>query len=170
MTDKDPYRAGDTANLAVHLQKHKGKSHRGHVHGRGEIIQQGILALEIMPADRQRRRHAQKNIQRRGQQADLQAVGQALHKVGGGTENVLIPLEGEALGREHHHRRRRKGGNDDHHQRRKEEQHYQHRHNGAEDIYPFFTHFCRPPVSSYIRQWKEPPKPGSAGSPPAGCS
>ena len=170
MTDENPHRAGNTADLAVHLQQHKGEGHGRYIHGRSEVIQQGVLALEVMPANRQCRRDAQKDIQRRGQQTDLQAVGQTLHKVGGGAENVLIPFEREALGREHHHRRRRKGGNDDHHQRRDQKQHHQNRHDGTEDVYSFLTHSCRPPVSSYIRRWTAPPAPESAKSPPAGCS
>ena len=63
MTDEDPHCAGNAADLAVHLQKHEGKGHGRHIHGRGEVIQQGVLSLEVMPADGQSRRDTQKNIQ-----------------------------------------------------------------------------------------------------------
>ena len=51
MADENAQHTGHTADLAVDLQQNKGEGHTGHIHGRGVVVQQGVLALKAVPAD-----------------------------------------------------------------------------------------------------------------------
>ena len=51
VTDENAQHTGHTADLAVDLQQNKGEGHTGHIHGRGVVVQQSVLALKAVPAD-----------------------------------------------------------------------------------------------------------------------
>ena len=149
MADEEPRHPRDPPDLAVYLEKHKGKGHAGHIHGGGKVIQQGVLPLEIIPAHRQSGKDPQKHIHPRGDKPQLQAVDQSIYKVGGGVKDIGVPLQRKPLGGKGDQGRGGKGGDNDDHQGGQQKDHHQPRQNPAGPVDPSVIHSFRLPSASY---------------------
>ena len=147
MADENAQHTGHTADLAVDLQQNKGEGHTGHIHGRGVVVQQGVLAQKLY---RQTDRAAVTPSRISAAVARIPIFRLFTRPSIKWVEEPKIlayHFRGEALGREGDEGCGREGGDDDHHQRRQQEQHHQNgKRSGRADSHLFRAYHFPPPI------------------------